>query len=180
MSYTQWREVYRETGNYGMKSLQNKMFCRSQLMSPPSNCYFGICIVPPHTPHSQTCACTHANCIQKITSPPCRCLKITSVPRHSTNHTLGISLFFSLPLLFPSLSPYLTILGFSLHFNLALNCRAWIALWTAWGGQAGRRCVWMRESLCYHHLFSFSSPSGAVRSQTRYHSPPALRLGVTT
>lgn len=67
----------------------------------------------------------------------------------------------------------LTILVFSLHFNSALNCQAWIALWTAWGGQAGRRCVWMRESPCYHHLFSFSSPSGAVRSQTRYHSLPA-------
>lgn len=35
----------------------------------------------------------------------------------------------------------------------------------------------MRESLCYHHLFSFSSPSGAVRSQTRYHSPPAPPTG---
>lgn len=37
----------------------------------------------------------------------------------------------------------------------------------------------MHESLCYHHLFSFSSPSGAVRSQTRYHSlrpPPRPRV----
>lgn len=92
--------------------------------------------------------------------------------------TPRVSFFF--PLLSPSLSPCLTILGFSLHFNSALNCQAWIALWTAWGGQACRRCVWMRESPCYHHLFSFSSPSGAVRSQTRYHSPPAPRQGVTT
>ncbi len=124
--------------------------------------------------HAGTQALTHTNCIQKITSLPCRCLKITSVPHHSTNHSPGLLFFF---LLFPSLSPFLTTLGLSLHFTSALNCQAWIALWTAWGGQAGRRCVWMRESLCYHHLFSFSSPSGAVRSQTRYHSPPAPPTG---
>lgn len=112
---------------------------------------------------------SHTNCIQKITSLPCR-LKITSVPHHPTNHSPGLLFFF---LLSPSLLPCLTILVFSLHFNSALNCQAWIALWTAWGGQAGRGCVWMHESLCYHHLFSFSSPSGAVRSQTRYHSPPS-------
>lgn len=93
------------------------------------------------------------------------------------HQSLPRSPFFSL---FASLLPCLPILGFSLHFNSALNCQAWIALWTAWGGQAGRGFVWMRESLCYHHLFSFSSPSGAVRSQTRYHSPPAPRQGVTT
>lgn len=149
------------------------MFCFSQLSSPPSKCYFSICIVPHYTPlrrpHACTQTLTHTNCIQKITSLPCR-LKITSVPHHPTNHSPGLLFFF---LLSPSLLPCLTILVFSLHFNSALNCQAWIALWTAWGGQAGRGCVWMHESLCYHHLFSFSSPSGAVRSQTRYHSPPS-------
>lgn len=110
---------------------------------------------------------THTNCIQKITSLPCR-LKITSVPHHSTNHSPGL-LFSPLFLSFRLAS----LFSASLHFNSALNCQAWIALWTAWVGQAGRRCVWMRESPRYHHLFSFSSPSGAVRSQTRYHSPPA-------
>lgn len=84
--------------------------------------------------------------------------------------TPWVSFFFSPSPLTPSFA-------FPHYFRLfpplysALNCQAWIALWTAWGGQASRRCVWMHESLCYHHLFSFSSPSDAVRSQTRYHSP---------
>lgn len=105
---------------------QNDMFCYSQLMSPPSKCYFSIYIVPHCTPHRQTHAgtqtLTHTNCIQKITSLPRRCLKITSVPHHSTNHSPGLRFF--PPLLFPSLSPCLTILGFSLHFTSALNCQA--------------------------------------------------------
>ncbi len=157
---------------------QNDMFCFPQLMSPPSKCYFSICIVPHCTPHRQN-ACgytsTHTHKLHPenyITSLPLSENYICPSPFHQS---LPRSPFFFL--LFPSLSPFLTILGLSLHFTSALNCQAWIALWTAWGGQAGRRCVWMRESLCYHHLFSFSSPSGAVRSQTRYHSPPAPPTG---
>lgn len=102
--------------------------------------------------HARTQTLAHTNCIQKITSLPRRCLKITSVPHHSTNHSPGL-----LPPPPPPPSPCLTILGFFLHFNSALNCQAWIALWTAWGGQAGRRCVWMRESLLSPSLFIFLS-----------------------
>lgn len=150
---------------------QNEMFCFSRLMSPPSKCCYSVCIVSHYTVHRQmhACAQTHTNCISKITSLPRRCLKITSVPHRYTNHSLG--------LLFFSPSPLTPSFAFPHYFRLfpplysALNCQAWIALWTAWGGQASRRCVWMHESLCYHHLFSFSSPSDAVRSQTRYHSP---------
>lgn len=131
------------------------IFLCSSLLRPPSKCCLSICVPSQYNTHTTRIQTNY------ICPPP-----IT--PQTS---------FFS-PL--PSPSPCLTILGFSLHFNSALNCQDWIALWTAWGGQAGRRCVWMREPLCYHHLFSFSSPSGAVRSQTRYHSLPAPQQGVTT
>lgn len=103
-----------------------------------------------------------------ITSPPLSENYICPPPLHQS---LPGSPFFFPP------SPLTPSFAFPHYFRLfpplysALNCQAWIALWTAWGGQASRRCVWMHESLCYHHLFSFSSPSDAVRSQTRYHSP---------
>lgn len=149
---------------------------------PPSKCYFSIWIVPHFIPRKHT---------NRHIGTPTHARTHTNTHKHS--HKLHLENYITSPavvwklhlsptippitpqvssFLFPSLSPYLTILGFSLHFNSALNCQAWIALWTAWGGQDGRRCVWMRESLRYHHLFSFSSPSGAVRSQTRYHSLP--------
>lgn len=102
-----------------------------------------------------------ADCILEMTSLSC-CLKITSVHQHPTNHLLQPP--------HPG-AHYFGLSSSYFYFNLALNCWAWIGPWTAWGRQAGRRCVRMHESLCYHHLFSFSSPSGAVRSQTRYHSP---------
>lgn len=145
---------------------RQNMFCFSLSLSPPSKCYFSICIVAHYTPLRRLRGRTqiasrklhHFPVVWKLH------LSLTIPPI-----TPQVSLF---PLLSPSLLPCFTILVFSLHLNSALNCQAWIALWTAWGGQAGRRCVWMHESLCYHHLFSFSSPSGAVRSQTRYHSLP--------
>lgn len=142
------------------------------MSSPPPKCHSSICIVPRYAPLWH--ACTPKTPHTRIASWKLHHFAVVwklhpsiTIPPITPQVSCFVLFFFS-----PSSLP-LTILVFSLHFNLALNCQAWIALWTAWGGQAGRRCVWMHESLCYHHLFSFSSPSGAVRSQTRYHSPPS-------
>lgn len=111
--------------------------------------HFPICIVPHSTQKKKnarihTQALSHTNCIQKITSLPCR-LKIRAVPHHSTNHSPGLSL--SLPLL-----PYLTILVFSLHFNSALklrgpNCPVNSVGWTG------------RREVCANARVSVLSPS---------------------
>lgn len=105
------------------KDVRGKICFAFLSLSPPSKCYFSICIVAHYTPlrrlHGRTQTLPHTNCIQKITSLPCR-LKITSVPHHPTNHSPGL-LF---PLLSPSLLPCFTILVFSLHLNSALNCQA--------------------------------------------------------
>lgn len=141
------------------------------LMSPLAKCYFSICIVP-HYRHAQQHLQSQIASWNYITSLPLSENYICPPPFHQSLPRLS---FFHSTFL-----PCLTVLGIFLCFNWALNCRAWIALWTAWGGQVGGRCVWMRESPRYHHLFSFSSPSGAVRSQTRYHSRPEPRQGVAT
>lgn len=135
---------------------QNDMFCFSRLMSPPSECCFSICIGPRRNA-APTVARAHTNTRAHklhpenyITSPPLSENYICPSPFHQ-------SLPRSASPPPPPPSPCLTILGFFLHFNSALNCQAWIALWTAWGGQAGRRCVWMRESLLSPSLFIFLS-----------------------
>lgn len=91
--------------------------------------HFTICIVPHYTQqmHAYAQTLSHKNCIQKITSLLCR-LKIRSVPHHSTNHSPVLFLTHSLSLslalfLFLSLLPFLTILVFFLHFNLASKLR---------------------------------------------------------
>lgn len=145
-------------------------------MSPPSKSYHLHCL----TIHSvQTYACvqtlTPTNCIQKITSLPCRCLKITSVPHCCTNHSMGLLLFLHYHLL--SLSPLIHY--FRLYLPLSrgpkLPCQDCSYEQHGVDG-ASRRCVRMDKLVRYHQLFSFSSPSDAVRSQTRYQSATTAPL----
>lgn len=78
-------------------------------------------------------------------------------------------------LLLPSLSLwfYLTILSFTFHFSRGRKLPGLDCPYEQRGvDRASRRCVRMHQLLRYHQLFSFSSPSDAVRSQTRYHSAP--------
>lgn len=128
------------------------MFCLPLSLSLPSKGYFSICIVAHYTPlrplHGHTQTLTHPNCIQKITSLPCR-LKITSVLHHPTNHSPGL-LFFPSPLpLSPALLHYFSLfpplkLGPKLP---GLNCPMNSVGWTG------------RQEVCVNAWVSLLSPS---------------------